>query len=179
MRDQHHIGSYDRHLYTSYRFLPSFATFQTHHLRFEDWVRVNARPDWTITWAFTQGPKDAANHKLGFDSVDVRGDTKDGRYFRLSIGTTTNASQILLFWLSGLRTFSIGGSRWIILASAAIAQAREPKLPYFGAPEMKSVSTPRAELFVAKRNDGIDLRSLACGNVARQQRNNRKQGRDG
>ena len=116
MRDQHHIGSYDRHLYTSYRFLPSFATFQTHHLRFEDWVRVNARPDWTITWAFTQCPKDAANHKLGFDSVDVRDDTKDGRYFRLSIGTTTNASQILLFWLSGLRTFSIGGSRWIHLS---------------------------------------------------------------
>ena len=65
-------------------------------VRFEDWVRVNAGPDWTITWGFSQGPVP------GFpDSVDVRGDTKDGRYFRLSIGTTTNTHQVLLFWLSG------------------------------------------------------------------------------
>jgi hypothetical protein len=71
-------------------------------VRFEDWVRVNAGPDWTLTWAFSPGPKNAANHMLDFpDSVDVRGDTKDGRYFRLSIGTTTNANQVFLFWLSG------------------------------------------------------------------------------
>ncbi|MGC2448063.1 MAG: hypothetical protein WA477_10495 [Candidatus Sulfotelmatobacter sp.] len=60
-------------------------------VRFEDWVRANAGPDWTITWGFSQGAKNA-----GFpDSVDVRGET------RLSIGTTTTASQVLLFWLSG------------------------------------------------------------------------------
>ena len=71
-------------------------------VRFEDWVRDNAGPDWTITWSFTQGPKNDSNHALDFpDSVDVRGDTKDGRYFRLSIGTTTNANQILVFWLNG------------------------------------------------------------------------------
>jgi len=71
-------------------------------IRFEDWVRVNAGPDWTITWSFSQGPKNGANHAVDFpDSVDVRGDTKDGRYFRLSIGTTTTASQVLLFWLNG------------------------------------------------------------------------------
>jgi hypothetical protein len=70
--------------------------------RFEDWVRVNAGPDWTLTWNFNQGPKNKVNHALDFpDSVDVRGDAKDGRYFRLSIGTTTNANQVLLFWLSG------------------------------------------------------------------------------
>jgi len=71
-------------------------------VRFEDWVRDNAGPDWTITWSFTQGPKNESNHALDFpDSVDVRGDTKDGRYFRLSIGTTTNANQVLVFWLNG------------------------------------------------------------------------------
>ena len=30
-------------------------------------------------------------------------------------------------------------------------------------------------LFVAKRNQGIDLRSAACGDVTRQQRNSHKQ----
>lgn len=71
-------------------------------VRFEDWVRDNAGPEWTITWSFTQGPKNESNHALDFpDSVDVRGDTKDGRYFRLSIGTTTNANQLLVFWLNG------------------------------------------------------------------------------
>ncbi len=80
-------------------------------VRFEDWVRVNAGPDWTLTWGFTQGPKNAANHMLDFpDSVDVRGDTKDGRYFRLSIGTTMNANQILLFWLSGAANVQ---HRWV------------------------------------------------------------------
>lgn len=70
--------------------------------RFEDWVRATAGPDWTITWSFSQGPKNPTNHALDFpDSVDVRGDTKDGRYFRLSIGTTINANQVFLFWLSG------------------------------------------------------------------------------
>jgi hypothetical protein len=71
-------------------------------VRFEDWVRENAGPDWTITWSFTQGPKNEANHAYDFpDSVDIRGDTKDGQYFRLSIGATTNANQTILFWLSG------------------------------------------------------------------------------
>jgi len=80
-------------------------------VRFEDWVRANAGPDWTITWGFTQGPKNEANHMLDFpDSVDVRGDTKDGRYFRLSIGTATNANQVLLFWLSGAANVQ---HRWV------------------------------------------------------------------
>jgi hypothetical protein len=71
-------------------------------VRFEDWVRGNAGPDWTITWSFSQGPKDAADHALSFpDSVDVRGDASGGRYFRLSIGTTKNGNQILVFWLNG------------------------------------------------------------------------------
>ena len=71
-------------------------------VRFEDWVRTNAGPDWNLTWSFTRGPRDAANRVVFPDSVDVRGDTKDGRYFRLSIETTTtNANQLLLFWLSG------------------------------------------------------------------------------
>jgi hypothetical protein len=71
-------------------------------VRFEDWVRDSAGPDWTITWSFTQGPKNESNHALDFpDSVDVRGDTKDGRYFRLSIGTATNANQVFVFWLNG------------------------------------------------------------------------------
>jgi hypothetical protein len=70
-------------------------------VRFEDWVRVNAGPDWTIRWSFTEGGKDAAANVLDSGSVDVRGDTKEGRYFRLSIGTTTTQNQILLFWLSG------------------------------------------------------------------------------
>jgi hypothetical protein len=78
-------------------------------VRFEDWVRVNAGPEWTITWSFNQRPKSAANQMLDFpDSVDVRGDTKDGRYFRLSIGTTTNANQVLLFWLSGAANLQHG-----------------------------------------------------------------------
>jgi hypothetical protein len=79
-------------------------------VRFEDWVRVNAGPDWTITWGFTKGPKDAANHIDFPDSVDVHGDTKDGRYFRLSIGTTTNANRVLLFWLSGAANVQ---HRWV------------------------------------------------------------------
>jgi hypothetical protein len=70
-------------------------------VRIEDWVRENAGPDWAITWSFRPGLKDAANHMLDFDAVEVRGDTKDGRYFRLSIGTTSNADQVLLFWRSG------------------------------------------------------------------------------
>ena len=71
-------------------------------VRFEDWVRDSAGPDWTITWSSTPGPKNESNHALDFpDSVDVRGDTKDGRYFRLSIGTTTNANQVFVFWLNG------------------------------------------------------------------------------
>ena len=70
-------------------------------VRFEDWVRTNAGPDWALTWRFVQGPKDAANHSVEFDSVEVRGDTKDGQYFRLTIGTTLNANQVLLFWHSG------------------------------------------------------------------------------
>ena len=80
-------------------------------VRFEDWVRANTGPDWTITWAFSQGPKNEANHMLDFpDSVDVRGDTKDGRYFRLSIGTSRNANQVLLFWLSGAANVQ---HRWV------------------------------------------------------------------
>lgn len=70
-------------------------------VRFEDWVHENAGPDWTITWSFTQGGRDAAAHVLDSGSVDIRGDTKDGRYFRLSIGTATTKDQIFLFWLSG------------------------------------------------------------------------------
>lgn len=71
-------------------------------VRFEDWVRTTAGPDWIFTWGYSQGPKNATNHALDFpDTVDVRGDTKDGRYFRLSIGVTPNANQVLLFWLSG------------------------------------------------------------------------------
>jgi len=71
-------------------------------VRLEDWVRDSAGPDWTITWSFTQGPKNESNHALYFpDSVDVGGDTKDGRYFRISIGTTTNTNQVLVFWLNG------------------------------------------------------------------------------
>ena len=82
-------------------------------IRFEDWVRASAGPDWTITWGFSQGPKDAANHMLGFDSVDVRGDAKDGRYFRLSIGTATKVNQVLLFWLSGAA--KVEHNRWVAL----------------------------------------------------------------
>jgi hypothetical protein len=70
-------------------------------VRFEDWVRENAGPDWIITWSFSRAYQVQSS---GFDfpgSVDVRGDTKDGRYFRLSIGTATNANQVLLFWHSG------------------------------------------------------------------------------
>jgi hypothetical protein len=70
-------------------------------VRFEDWVRENAGPDWVLSWTFTQGGKDAAAHVLDSGSVDVRGDTKDGQYFRLSIGTTTTPDKVLLFWLSG------------------------------------------------------------------------------
>ena len=79
--------------------------------RFEDWVRATAGPDWTVSWSFSQGLKNAANHALDFpDSVDVRGDTKDGRYFRLSIGATTNANQVLLFWLGGSAKIQ---QRWV------------------------------------------------------------------
>ena len=70
-------------------------------IRFEDWVLENAGPDWTIRWGFTQGGKDVANHVLDSGSVDVRGDTKDGRYFRVSIGTTTTSDNVFLFWLNG------------------------------------------------------------------------------
>jgi len=70
-------------------------------IRLEDWVRENAGPDWTIRWGFTQGGKDVANHVLDSGSVDVRGDTKDGRYFRVSIGTTTTSDNVFLFWLNG------------------------------------------------------------------------------
>lgn len=70
-------------------------------IRFEDWVRENAGPDWTIRWGFTQGGKDVANHVLDSGSVDVRGDTQDGRYFRVSIGTTTTTDNVFLFWLNG------------------------------------------------------------------------------
>lgn len=69
--------------------------------RFEDWVRENTGPDWTTTWRFNRADE---LHSAGLDfigSVDVRGDTADGRYFRLSIGTATNAKQVLLFWHSG------------------------------------------------------------------------------
>jgi hypothetical protein len=69
--------------------------------RFEDWVRETAGPDWTISWGFTQGGKDVVNHVLDSGSVDVRGDTKDGRYFRVSIGTTTTSDKVFLFWLNG------------------------------------------------------------------------------
>ena len=78
-------------------------------VRFEDWVSANAGPDWTITWGFSEGAKNA-----GFpDSVDVRGNTKDGRYFRLSIGTAMNGSQVLLFWHSGAVNVQ---PRWVGLA---------------------------------------------------------------
>jgi len=79
-------------------------------IRFEDWVRENAGPDWTISWGFTQGGKDVANHVLDSGSVDVRGDTKDGRYFRVSIGTTTTSDKVLLFWLSGAANVN---HRWV------------------------------------------------------------------
>jgi hypothetical protein len=81
-------------------------------VRFEDWVRENTGPDWTITWRFVQAYK---VHSSGFDfpgSVDVRGDTKDGQYFRLSIGTATNANQVLLFWHSGAANVQ---HRWVAL----------------------------------------------------------------
>ena len=79
-------------------------------IRFEDWVRENAGPDWTTTWGFNRATE---LHSAGFDfigSVDVRGDTKDGRYFRLSIGTATNANQVLLFWHSGAANVQ---NRWV------------------------------------------------------------------
>ena len=41
-------------------------------VRFEDWVRENAGPDWAITWSFRPGLKDAANHMLDFDAVGSR-----------------------------------------------------------------------------------------------------------
>lgn len=70
-------------------------------VRLEDWVRDNTGSDWTVTWQFNRASE---VHAAGLDfigSVDVRGDTKDDRYFRLSIGTATNANQVLLFWHSG------------------------------------------------------------------------------
>ena len=79
-------------------------------VRLEDWLRENSGPEWTISWSFTQGAKDPAAHVLGSGSVDVRGDTKDGRYFRLSIGTTTTTDQVLLFWLSGAVNVQ---NRWV------------------------------------------------------------------
>ena len=78
-------------------------------VRLEDWVRDNAGPDWTITWSLTQGPKNESNHALDFpDSVDIRGDTKDGRYFRLSIGASTNANQVFVYWLNGAANIQHG-----------------------------------------------------------------------
>ena len=79
-------------------------------VRFEDWLRENSGPDWTISWSFTQGAKDPAAHVLDSGSVDVHGDTKDGRYFRLSIGTTTTTDRVLLFWLSGAANVQ---HRWV------------------------------------------------------------------
>ena len=79
-------------------------------VRFEDWLRENTGPDWTISWSFTQGGKDPAARVLDSGSVDVRGDTKDGRYFRLSIGTTTTTDRILMFWLSGAANVQ---HRWV------------------------------------------------------------------
>ena len=79
-------------------------------VRFEDWVRENAGPDWTTTWRFNRADE---LHSSGLDfigSVDVRGDAKDGRYFRLSIGTATNANQVLLFWHSGAANVQ---HRWV------------------------------------------------------------------
>lgn len=79
-------------------------------VRLEDWLRENAGPDWTTTWRFTRADE---LHASGLDfigSVDVRGDTKDGRYFRVSIGTATNANQILLFWHSGAANVQ---HRWV------------------------------------------------------------------
>ena len=73
-------------------------------------LRENAGPDWTTTWRFSQATE---LHSSGLDfigSVDVRGDTKDGRYFRLSIGTATNANQVLLFWHSGAANVQ---HRWV------------------------------------------------------------------
>jgi hypothetical protein len=81
-------------------------------VRFEDWVRENAGPDWTISWGFTQGGKDIANHVLDSGSVDVRGDTKDGRYFRVSIGTTTTSDKVFLFWINGAANVH---QRWVFL----------------------------------------------------------------
>lgn len=81
-------------------------------VRFEDWLRENSGPDWTISWSFTQGGDDPAAHVLDSGSVDVRGDTKDGRYFRLSIGTTTTADRVFLFWLSGAANVQ---NRWVSL----------------------------------------------------------------
>lgn len=81
-------------------------------VRFEDWVRENAGPHWTVTWGFSRAYE---LHSSGLDfpgSVDVRGDTKDGRYFRLSIGTATNANQVLLFWHSGAANVQ---HRWVAL----------------------------------------------------------------
>jgi hypothetical protein len=79
-------------------------------VRFEDWVLQNTGPDWTISWGFTQGGKDVANHVLDSGSVDVRGDTKDGRYFRVSIGTTTTSDKVFLFWLNGAANVD---QRWV------------------------------------------------------------------
>jgi hypothetical protein len=79
-------------------------------VRFEDWVRENAGPGWTTAWRFNRADE---LHASGLDfigSVDVRGDTKDGRYFRLSIGTATNAQQVVLFWHSGATNVQ---HRWV------------------------------------------------------------------
>ncbi len=79
-------------------------------VRFEDWVRENSGPEWTTTWSFNRADE---LHASGLDfigSVEVRGDTKDGRYFRLSIGTATNAKQVVLFWHSGAANVQ---HRWV------------------------------------------------------------------
>jgi hypothetical protein len=70
-------------------------------VRFEDWVRENAGSDWAITWGFSRSDEVQSSGFKFSGSVDARGDAKDGQYFRLSIGTATNANQVLLFWHSG------------------------------------------------------------------------------
>jgi len=95
-------------------------------VRFEDWLRENSGPDWTISWSFTQGAKDPAAHVLDSGSVDARGDTKDGRYFRLSIGTTTTTDRVLLFWLSGAANVQ---HRWVGLEHLSQLPRLPPRQP--------------------------------------------------
>jgi hypothetical protein len=71
-------------------------------IRFEDWVQARAGADAkSVSWTFRRGPASAMNN-MGFpDCVDVHAMTKDGRSFFLSIGVSTDADQIMLFWLGG------------------------------------------------------------------------------